>query len=53
MLTTSGRDTFLNSYDSHFVGWIGASGWTSWRAGTVTELSYAGYARAAITFTIR
>lgn len=48
MLTTSGRDTFLTSYDSHFVGWIGAI--TDWRAGTVTELSYTGYARAAITF---
>lgn len=48
MLTTSGRDTFLNSYDSHFVGWISAI--TDWRAGTVTELSYTGYARAAITF---
>jgi hypothetical protein len=48
MLTTSARDAILNTFDSHYVGWLSAI--TDYRAGTVTELSYAGYARAAITF---
>lgn len=48
MLTTAERDSILGDYDSHYVGWLSAI--TDWRAGTVTELSYTGYARAAVTF---
>lgn len=48
MLTTAERDSILGDYDSHYVGWLSAI--TNWRAGTVTELSYTGYARAAVTF---
>lgn len=48
MLIHGARDTILNTFDSHHVGWISAV--TDFRAGTVTELSYAGYARAAVTF---
>lgn len=47
MFTTAFRDQCLELLDGHFVGWISAV--TDWRAGTVTELSYAGYARAAVT----
>jgi hypothetical protein len=48
MLIHGARDTILNTFDSHYVGWLSAI--TDWRAGTVTELSYTGYARAAVTF---
>jgi len=49
MLTTAERDVVLALYTtSHYVGWLSAI--TDWRAGTVTELSYTGYARAALTF---
>lgn len=48
MLTTAERDVILNTYTSHFVGWLSAI--ANWRTGSVTELSYSGYARAAVTF---
>jgi hypothetical protein len=48
MLTTAERDVILGTYDSHYVGWISAI--TNWRTGDETELSYTGYARAAVTF---
>jgi hypothetical protein len=47
MLTTSGRDEILALYATgHYVGLISAE--TDWRAGSVTELSYSGYARLAL-----
>lgn len=48
MLIHGARDTILNTFDSHHVGWFSAI--SDFRAGTGTELSYAGYARAAVTF---
>ena len=50
MLTTAGRDSLLAKFDSDVshVGLIATI--TNWRAGTVTEASYTGYARTAITF---
>lgn len=48
MMTSAERDTVLGTFTGTYVGWLSAI--TNWRAGTVTELSYAGYARAAITF---
>lgn len=50
MYTTYGRDSLLAKSDveiSH-VGLLTAI--TSWRAGTVTEATFTGYARTAVTF---
>lgn len=50
MFTTAGRDSLLAKMDadvSH-VGLLTAI--TDWRAGTVTEATYTGYARTAVTF---
>lgn len=51
MLTTAGRDLFLNQFDSHFCALVTSI--TDWRAGTFVEASYTGYsptARPGITF---
>lgn len=49
MFTTAGRDALLAAtYAPTHIGLIKAI--TSWRAGTVTEAAYTGYARSAITF---
>lgn len=47
MFTTAFRDQILELLDGHYVGWISAI--TNWRSGTVTEVAYTGYARAAVT----
>ena len=50
MFTTAGRDSMLAKFDvdvSH-IGLLTAI--TDWRAGTVTEANYTGYARVAVTF---
>lgn len=49
MFTTAGRDALLAAtYAPTHVGLIKVI--TDWRAGTVTEAAYTGYARVAITF---
>ena len=48
MLSTAERDVILGTYDSHYVGWFSAL--ADWRGASVTELTYTGYARAAVTF---
>lgn len=49
MFTTAGRDALLaGTYAPTHVGLIKTI--TDWRAGTVTEAAYTGYARTAITF---
>lgn len=49
MFTTAGRDALLaGTYAPTHVGLIKTI--TDWRAGTVTEAAYTGYARAAVTF---
>jgi hypothetical protein len=49
MFTTAGRDALLaGTYAPTHVGLIKTI--TDWRAGTVTEATYTGYARAAVTF---
>lgn len=47
MLTTAFRDTLLGQLGG-FIGLITAI--TDWRAGTVTEASYTGYSRSAVTW---
>lgn len=48
MITSAARDALLSTFDGHFVGWLEAI--SNFRTGAVTEMSYAGYARAAVTF---
>lgn len=50
MFTTAGRDSLLAKADADIshVGLLTAI--TNWRAGTVTEATYTGYARTAVTF---
>lgn len=50
MFTTSGRDNLLTRMDSDVshVGLLTAI--SGWRAGTVTEATFTGYARTAVTF---
>jgi len=50
MFTTSGKDTALSGLTTTVthIGLLTAI--TDWRAGTVTEASFTGYGRAAITW---
>lgn len=50
MLTTAGRDSVLAKLDADIshIGLLTAI--TDWRAGTVTEATFTGYARTAVTF---
>jgi hypothetical protein len=50
MLSSSGRDTALSAITLASTHVALLTGITSWRAGTVTEASFTGYARAAITW---
>jgi len=50
MFTTIGRDSLLAKTDLDISHVSLLTAITDWRAGTVTEASYTGYARAAVTF---
>jgi len=50
MLTTAGRDSLLAKFDADVSHVALLKSITDWRAGTVVEADYTGYARVAITF---